>query len=547
MDAALRRTFQTLAASANPAAVDVLIRALNQPDDEVRAAALAGLLKKNSHTGNIRIIREFPRLTSEMRVLVEKQAGALGRSLKQVLSQDDPEMRGHALEMVRWLEDTSQIPVLVHLLKDPNLPERDVVGNVLKDLISRLYEQIRGGQRGSETQRLREQALAAIEIACLHFDAHGAAEIVEAAIVLSEAASPLVHKVLRETPQSCRNCAAEVLFQSVHPGVMSMLVDSMSQNFPLREVFAAFEGRDDPEFIAHMLASWPCKLSPNQQKNFREITTVLWLDPERLRLETVPPGLHRQLIAFLLNTGVPLEQKLPVLEWMVRFGSLEGRQAATDVLVDLEDNENKVTWVVLEGLEADAPDVQAWATHQLRSRHIPDAFRLLIERLDSPVAEVRAAARAELGDFDILRVLGMYDQLDPTICVAVGRLLLKIDPDTPARLRQEMLHAIRRKRIRAARGALALRLHQHVADALLEMSHDSDNLVRRTAAEVLGHVGTPESALRLKELRHDPSPRLREVAAAGLRGLREVLQEDLPDERVGLAADLEAHAADAQS
>jgi HEAT repeat protein len=517
MHSRLQRTIDTLAASENPSAVDALAFALRSADTELSAAALAALLKKQAHRGNVEIIREFPALTADMRSLLPKYAAGLGRSIRQVLTQKKPELRRNALELLRWLGDCALIPVLVQLLETPDLPERNDAADALIELTSRLYEQIRAEPPSAEAQRMREQALAALEMGCVHFDRHGVREIVEAAIILSDADGPQMHKLCRESPQSCRECAGEILISSFHPGVMRIVVESMSQNFPLREIRTAFETREDPEFISHLLSFWPPKLSPNQQKNFREIATIPWLLPGKLCLETVPPGLHRQLVAFLLNTGSPLEQKLPVLEWMVRFGSQEGRHAATDVLVDLEDSNNKVTNVILEGLESEVPDVQAWATHQLRPRHIPDAFHLLIERLDSPMPEVREAARAELGDFNIVRALELYDHLDARLCEAVGRLVMKIDPQTPLRLRNELLQAVRRKRIRAARGALALRLHFEVADALLDMTHDSDNLVRRTAAEVLGHIATPESAARLSELLHDASPRVREAATAALR------------------------------
>jgi HEAT repeat protein len=61
-----------------------------------------------------------------------------------------------------------------------------------------------------------------------------------------------------------------------------------------------------------------------------------------------------------------------------------------------------------------------------------------------------------------------------------------------------------------------MKLHHEVVDALLVMVGDSDNLVRRTAAEVLGKVGTQEAVAALHELTHDASPRVREAAATAI-------------------------------
>jgi HEAT repeat protein len=150
-------------------------------------------------------------------------------------------------------------------------------------------------------------------------------------------------------------------------------------------------------------------------------------------------------------------------------------------------------------------------------------MELLLERIDSPLAEVREAARRELAGFDIYRALEIFGHLDLSMQKAVGNLVQKIDPDTPHKLRNEILHAIRSKRIRAARAAVSMNLQMQLADAFLVMARDSDNHVRRTATEVLGTIRSREAVELLLELTHDPSPRVRDaavVAVAGLQGER---------------------------
>jgi HEAT repeat protein len=235
------------------------------------------------------------------------------------------------------------------------------------------------------------------------------------------------------------------------------------------------------------------------------------------------------MIVFLMTTGLSHPQKMAVLEWMVRYGSPEGRLEATEVLKELADD--RVQDVVLESLDSQEPEVQAWATSQLRAWSIPNAMEMLISRLDSPIPEVRQAARDELAGFDVIRVLDIFDHLDSRMRKAVGRLVQKIDPQTPQKLKMEMLTAIRSKRIRAARAALVMNLHLDVADALLAMARDSDNLVRRTAAEVLGKVHSRESIEMLLELTSDGSARVRETASAALDEIKAVREAALGEVR----------------
>ena len=72
-------------------------------------------------------------------------------------------------------------------------------------------------------------------------------------------------------------------------------------------------------------------------------------------------------------------------EWLVRHGSAQGRRGAASVLdrLDFETTQS----ILLEGLDSEDEDVSAWATGELRPRHVPNAFRLLISRLGDTVGE----------------------------------------------------------------------------------------------------------------------------------------------------------------
>jgi hypothetical protein len=518
------KTFELLAQTRNPAAVDLLIAALDVASEGIQAAGVAALVKRRTSRGIIEVVRRLPLLETAARELVEKNANNLGHGLRDCLLRDDSVLRGNALELVRRCDVYGEIPTLIALLQLPLLPERSLIEEILAELINRLYEHLPLGGDGAEpgpflrdAERIRQQTLATLQVAGCRFPAHRCRHVIEGLLILGDPENVHVRRFLREAVDETRSVATDLICSSAHPGVMRLVVDAMTQNYPFATAFTAFERRADAEFICTVLRRWPRKLSIFHQKNLREIRSVPWLEPEHLRLDMIPAALHGTLIAFLMATGMPQAQKLAVLEWMVQYGSPEGRLAATDVLVDLEDD--KVQEVVVEGLDSDEPDVQAWATGQLRNWSIPNAMELLIERLDSPIPEVQQAARNELAGFNIYRAIELFDELDGRMQVEVGKLVRKIDPDTIHKLREQMQNAIRRKRIRAARAALAMKLHLEVVDALLTMARDSDNLVRRTAAEVLGKVPSREAVSMLVELTHDASPRVRDTAAHALHEL----------------------------
>lgn len=558
---ALHKTLDVLARTRNATAVDLLIAAIHIPNDEIRVASLAALCKRHSTRGNIEAIRNLRNLTTEMRAVLERNATSLSQAMRQCLLHGDQELRANALEMVRWFEDFGQMPTLLNLIEDAQCPQRELTAHIIGELVNRLYDHLHfgKGQSGAapspsaasstapshtflrDAPRIRHQTLAFLESACQRYEAHRCPQVIQGLLVLADPESPIVKKLFRESSEVCRQAADTLLQKSTHPGVMSLIAQSMTQNYPHSAIIQAFEKREDPEFICHILRTWPKKLTQVQQKNFKDIKSITWLQPDRLNLEIIPPGLHKPLVAFVLITGLPHAHRLTVMEWMLKHGCPEGRTAATEVLVGLADD--KVQEVILEGLESEQPEIQAWATSQLRSREIPHTFELLIERLDSPMPEVREAARAELVDFNMLRVLDMYEHLDGKTCLAVGRLVQKIDPQAIEKLKAEMRQPIRRKRIRAARGAQAMGMQLKVLDALLLMIADSDALVRRTVVEVLGTTPAAVALETLSEALNDPSPRVREAASRSLLQLRSLKPAAIPANETQPATDVAALAA----
>ena len=197
---------------------------------------------------------------------------------------------------------------------------------------------------------------------------------------------------------------------------------------------------------------------------------------------------------------------------------MQGRLAAGAVLETAEPS--CVRGILFDSLDSEDEDVQAWATSQLRAQGVPEALRLLIERLDSPLTAVREAARDELQSFNLELLLNIFDHLDPAVSRRAGALVQKIDPDCHQKLVTELTQPVRRRRIRAALAARQLGLAHEVQGCLVMMLSDADTQVRRTAAEVLGDIPNAEVVAGLTVLLNDSSPRVREAAERSLEEIR---------------------------
>ncbi|MCA9093044.1 MAG: HEAT repeat domain-containing protein, partial [Planctomycetaceae bacterium] len=159
---------------------------------------------------------------------------------------------------------------------------------------------------------------------------------------------------------------------------------------------------------------------------------------------------------------------------------------------------------------------------------IPQTFEMLIERLDSPLSQVRDAARAELGDFTLQKFLSVFDENDQEVCVRAGRLMQKIDHDFIDQLRREVEHPIRTKRLRAIRASGAMQLQTHVVDSLLKQLSDEEPSVRRAAVDVLKYVLTPDVITALSKIaQQDKSPRVREDAVRACQQMKLYMSQSM--------------------
>jgi HEAT repeats len=526
----LSATFETLATTANPSAVDALITALDVPRDAIQAAAVSALLRRREAQGLMEIVRRLDGFDEAIRREVFDAHESISRVVRACLHSEDRRLRMNGLTLLCEIEEYRALPALLPLLDAPDEDLRNGAGRAIRDLAERLYWHLQFGiqPRVGETvphdpssgkflrdaQRVRHQMLGDLDAAVQRHPDRICREVVEASLILGVAGTTSLRRLLIEGSETLRQVALGVLVNETHPGVLRLICESLGENHLYPAVISAVEQRSDAAFVRYFLGHWPREITLFQRKSLERIGEARWLWPEHLSAEVITPERQRPLAEFVVLSGLTESRKLEILEWLVRNGGPEGRLAATQVLVEYEHGE--VRNVVLEGLRAEETHVQVWATEQLRAWSIPNAMELLLGRLDSPSPEVRQAARGELGDFDMMRVLDLFPHLEARLYASVGQVVRKTDPRCLETLANEMRHAIRRRRVLAAHAALAFQMQVEVFDALFDMARDPDNLIRRTAADVLGSIDTPEALAVLNDLRHDPSQRVREAVQATL-------------------------------
>lgn len=514
-------TFSQLTESTSPSAGPLLVAGLDVPSEPVQLAAAQALIRRGVNSGRLEIFRRLDVLPQSVLDTVERAAASLNSTFRQLLLQGSAENRSIGLRAVRLTHQYGQVGHIIELMNKPDLGDAELAVTTLRSLVNHLFDAWQSqrttlGENTGLGAAARPQVIATLEQALMSRENPAYPEdLIESILVLSEPGHPVAKQILWHGTNLSREIAAQLLLTSRHPGILRFTAESLTEQYPHPKVFLAIRTRHDPEFLAALLRVISRKRSARQLEHLRQIQELEWLQPPFDVLAAIPANLQPMLIAFINATRIPRELKAQVQEWMLRFGSPDGKRAATDNLSLLE--ESVVQEVVRESLESEDADVQAWATSQVRQHAIPQAFSILIERLDSPLSSVQAAARGELAAFNVTRVLALADELSPEDAIRAGQLLIKVDIDAATNLRRALAHPARQKRLTAARNIARLGLQDRFTSAYVQMAHDNDTIARRTAAQVLATIPQIEAFRALTQLQDDAHPRVRETAAEALR------------------------------
>lgn len=521
MSASLATTFAVLRDSGARYAQEVLVTALDVPYPEIQEQAAGALLKRASVTGHLEVLKRCERLPTGVLTQIKAAGRRLDAAFRQGLQQGGPDLVEQLLHCLRLADADEHVAPVLTIVRQPHHPAYASAVTTLRSLIDRLYDQWQSerelgdsaalaqveGRRVSMLQELGKLLASVDDIAQPEV-------VIEGVLILGRADEALVRRVLWNSAAPIRDVVSQLLMGSRHPGVLALICDSLNYAYPHPKAFEAIQRRDDPEFIAQLLRSISGRLNRHQQENLRQIQSLDWLRNPDDTLPTVPPQLQPAVLKLLAATHTSPSLRSAVEQWMLRSGSPEARQevAASGSTVDDE----MVSQVVQESLNDTDAAIQAWAVGQLRKHAVPEAFGILVSRLDSPHAAVRDAARAELSSFNIERVLPLCQSLDGETGARVGQLLLKVDESVQRRLTADLSHPVRQRRLKALAAIRTLNLVDLMLPALRQAADDPDYVIRHAVADTLSRSATDGGWLLLSKLARDSHPRVREVAANGL-------------------------------
>ncbi|QDU80901.1 HEAT repeat protein [Polystyrenella longa] len=527
MTSHLETTFNLLASRKTTEASDLLTSAVDVPVGEIQALAVRALLKKHQLPSQLLIIRKWPELHSLAQDAVFEEKHSIRETVKHCLERDKGELQSLALEVAVAISDYTQIPNILNRMESSSGEQLARMTEAMRMLTDQFYEALFRQESEGEGPNLNTESLSyqkkniiqQIAGTVSRLEQHNEPDLIlESLLILGSPTQPDIKEIMSSTDLRLMKRVEWILQHSRHHGVMQFIVDSMNIQNPNIRVIDAIRQRDDSEFISHLLGEYPESLNAIQSDNYQQIKSIRWLASPERELPLILPAQHQSVIRLMMGVRLPVDQQVNIQKWLIHNGGPETRLAATEVLTTLD--QRSADNLINESLESEDPNVQAWATSQLRSQSGASSFEKLINRIDSDIPEVQIAARNELRSFDLELMLKIFDSTPLRTVRQAGVLLHKLDPDVYRKLNEKIHDPLRSKRIRTAQAAFALGLHRNISQSLIALLGDEDPMVRRTAVEILGDVPKRNVYDILYQMRTDSSPRVRDAILKALQKLQ---------------------------
>jgi HEAT repeat protein len=512
----LQKTFKTLVRSKNETAAAVLVAALRGNVASIRSGAVRSLLERRVDSAARELLKAWPTVDDDMKIVAREKASRLTKAIRDALFGRDDSLRKLSCQAAVDVREYDSIGALASAASDHHNPSAALCAASLRNLAELLSDELEAPRdyKRRDPALVRGHAVGSLESIINRTHDRTRPEIIEAFLLLAKRENTTLLRILQDADDPMHPLVSKVLETSRRPGVIRLLVDLLENRQTPRTALNIIRHRTDRRFLQQLFTRFADKVSDRAAANLGRLESLDWTKSKLAQVTSFDDACQDGAVTVAVRSGIDRQIALRVLGRLARDGSEVGRTAALAATAHFEGPD--VNRLVLVGLNDAMPAVQAEAARQLSQRDIPGSTKLLMDLLESPHEEVAAAARQSFTDFTIERYLEKFDSLSTTARSETGDLVRRVDVNAAQVLRDELMHEIEGRRLRAIEVAAATRMADSLDAEVAQRLQDDSHLVRAQAARVLATVDSETARQALRGALVDASPIVRQVAEEGL-------------------------------
>lgn len=501
----LQITFDLLARTANPFAVDVLRLALAGSDPQTRRRAIHALLARPDAASAEQLLEHWDQLDGDEIALIQDQKRKFANVVAAGLQADGPRV-ALAIKAADHLQLNSALPSLIALVESS---DSTAVRSLAGDVLLRMAEALGQRARQNRDQATLRGPVVARLLESLHsFSRHQSESLIDALLAVS-AWQDSELRALLETPSPARELILRRLHNSVQPGPIELLAGFLGRRELPAGVGEIIQTRDDQPFRDALLKQIGDEPSVTTLKNLRLIGLPQCCRGGEQVADSVPLGQLPALIHLYAAASQDDVEKLQVIAAAAHRGGDQVMAAAALSLADCGTPDAHF-WMRAAMPIADG-QTDRIAAHE-GARLLDRLIRLLAYADGGLVRSIRDVLSPLLAENIIHRI----GSLRPRSRRRLGKVVRMIDPDAIARARDALRHPVLAQRLRAIDLVDSLQAADALADSLAHIANEDHQDARIRVAEVLATAEGAQTWQLLEEMAALPDCGVRDAALIAL-------------------------------
>jgi HEAT repeat protein len=502
--AGLEITFELLGASENETVAQVLRAGLESRDRALAEGTLHAALRCRPPELMLELIHHWQHLSERWRNAIAQKPGVLTHALREAFVSPDTELAQNAAEAATYLCECELVSLFCTSLEDKRHPHRPLAAATILSLAEKLREELQG-PRNYETrrdpERMRNYVLSALETAVTRYPLHHSNEVLEAFLLLARADNATLLDLLQTETDPVHTPLCEQLIRSTRPAIATLFFAWLETPAAPAAGLRVMAQRRDVGFFRQLCRRLVDHGHNVPDANLSRIDHFPWIKDNVQYVDSLGASEQIGAVRLVAKSRAPRPQIEKLMLHLLDHGESLARPMALRALVEIK-YEHIVSLLETQ-LLAGEPPTQAEAVKHLRGCEVPNALMKLLQLLQSPHAEVQAAARTSLEEFSFANYLDSFEHLTSELRKASGSLVKRVNPHLVADLLTEMRGNGRARRQRAVEMMVVLEMVPQLEPGLIELAHGEDHALRLEALRLLGTIGSETARLAIMKLTYD--------------------------------------------
>ncbi len=498
-------TFETLAASRNEAAIDVLIAALGVADADVHRHAIEAIVRRGEVRARRTLLASWSMLTPDGVETLKSHKNWISDTVVASLKSGEESLE-LSIDAARSLELLAAIDVLVELAESHATRSIRVrAASAVLDLVTPLG---RDAREDRSPATIRGPVLARLADSVNRFSLHRNERLVEAFLLTSNWGDHAIRQMILEDGESME-LICEQLAKTEHPGVIDFLAGFIRRKNLSPRIMALMQTRADAAFRDALLRFVGSEPSGSVCRNLRDMGMPKSCHGGEELVSQVVQASRAALIHLFVAANENHLETMHLITSVVRHGG-PGCNAAAAIGLMHCDVPAGDFW--MRAAVPIADDDQAAINADENAKLLSDLIELLGH--DEP-ALVRGVQRV-LQPLHAEAMLHKLHSLRPRSRRRLGRVVMMIDPGAVQRVRDALRHPVLAQRLEAIAMADALAIVDLLADSFTHISREDHQEARMKAAQVMADADSDETLKLLQDMVDMPESPVRDAAVVAL-------------------------------